>query len=46
MTNYDNFAHTFSNSRKNLKWSEIEYFLSSPLLTTGEGLVGVRVLDV
>jgi SAM-dependent methyltransferase len=25
---YNNFAKTFSNSRKNLKWEEIEYFLS------------------
>jgi DNA-binding transcriptional regulator YiaG len=23
---YDNFARTFSNSRKNLKWEEINYF--------------------
>ena len=27
MTSYDNFAHTFSESRKNMKWEEIEYFL-------------------
>jgi SAM-dependent methyltransferase len=27
MINYDNFAETFSNSRKNMKWQEIEYFL-------------------
>jgi len=26
MLNYDNFYKTFSNSRKNLKWEEIEYF--------------------
>lgn len=25
---YNNFAKTFSNSRKNMKWEEIEYFLS------------------
>jgi hypothetical protein len=25
--NYDNFAKIFSNSRKNMKWEEIEYFL-------------------
>lgn len=28
MPNYDNFAHTFSESRKNMKWEEIEYFLT------------------
>ncbi len=28
MTTYDNFAHTFSESRKNMKWEEIEYFLT------------------
>ena len=27
MVNYDNFAKTFSDSRKNMKWEEIEYFL-------------------
>ncbi|MDR2639768.1 MAG: hypothetical protein LBC61_00025 [Candidatus Peribacteria bacterium] len=51
MVNYDLFAGTFSNSRKNLKWEEIEYFLTSflfehsPLtpLLKGEGK---RVLDV
>jgi len=26
--NYNNFAKTFSNSRKNMKWEEIDYFLS------------------
>lgn len=25
---YNNFAKTFSNSRKNMKWEEIEYFIS------------------
>jgi hypothetical protein len=24
---YDNFAKTFSKSRENMKWEEIEYFL-------------------
>lgn len=28
MVDYNNFAKTFSNSRKNMKWEEIEYFLS------------------
>lgn len=27
-TDYNNFSKTFSNSRKNMKWEEIEYFLS------------------
>jgi hypothetical protein len=26
--NYNDFAKTFSNSRKNMKWEELEYFLS------------------
>jgi len=25
---YNNFAKTFSTSRKNMKWKEIDYFLS------------------
>jgi hypothetical protein len=25
---YNNFATTFSNSRKNMKWEEIDYFIS------------------
>jgi len=25
--NYDNFAQTFSASRKNMKWEEIDYFM-------------------
>lgn len=28
MVNYNNYAKTFSNSRKNLKWEEIDYFLN------------------
>ena len=28
MVDYNNFAKTFSNSRKSMKWEEIEYFLS------------------
>jgi len=27
MVDYNNFAKTFSNSRKNMKWEEIDYFL-------------------
>lgn len=29
MVNYDNFAKTFSRSRKNMKWEEIDYFLDN-----------------
>lgn len=28
MVNYNNFSKTFSNSRKNMKWEEVDYFLS------------------
>lgn len=31
MTDYNNFAETFSRSRKNMKWEEIDYFISSYL---------------
>lgn len=24
---YDNFAHTFSNSRRNLKWPELDFII-------------------
>lgn len=34
MTNYDYFAETFSRSRKNMKWEEIDYFISSYLSDT------------
>jgi tRNA G46 methylase TrmB len=27
-TDYNNFAKTFSQSRKNMKWEELEYFFS------------------
>jgi hypothetical protein len=27
MVDYNNFAKTFSASRKNMKWEEIDYFL-------------------
>lgn len=27
MVNYDGFAETFSNSRKNLKWQELDYII-------------------
>lgn len=41
--NYDPYALTFSNSRKNLKWLEIEYFLKK--LKEKENIV-TKVLDV
>ena len=28
MDNYDNFSKTFSKSRKNMIWPEIEYFIN------------------
>jgi hypothetical protein len=33
-TDYNNFAKTFSSSRKNMKWEELEYFFS--LLSAGD----------
>lgn len=41
MVDYNNFAKTFSNSRKNMKWEEIEYFLS--FLSSKEKL---KILDI
>lgn len=38
---YNSFAKTFSNSRKNMKWEEIEYFLS--FLSEKENLI---ILDI
>jgi hypothetical protein len=29
MVDYNNFAKIFSNSRKNMKWEEIDYFLEN-----------------
>jgi hypothetical protein len=28
MVDYNKFAKTFSNSRKNMKWEEIDYFMN------------------
>lgn len=39
---YDNFAQTFSASRNNMKWEEIEYFLEK----YGEYIDGLKILDV
>ena len=29
MVDYNNFAKTFSKSRKNMKWLEMEYFMNN-----------------
>jgi len=42
---YNDFAKTFSNSRKNLKWEEIDYFLSNPHLTSPKG-EEISILDI
>lgn len=39
---YDNFSQTFSASRNNMKWEEIEYFLEQ----YGEYIDGLKILDV
>jgi hypothetical protein len=31
MVDYNNFAKEFAKSRKNMKWEEIDYFLTSSL---------------
>jgi len=40
--NYDNIAKDFSQSRKNMKWEEIEYFLEK----YEEEINGKTILDV
>ena len=40
--NYDNIAKKFSNSRKNMKWEEIDYFLEKYFTENKK----VSVLDV
>jgi SAM-dependent methyltransferase len=42
MTNYNDFAETFSKSRKNMKWEEIDYFISSYL----KDIKWKKVLDI
>jgi hypothetical protein len=39
--NYNNFSKTFSQSRKNMKWEEIEYFLE-----TLQNKQDITILDV
>lgn len=43
MVNYNNFAQTFSNSRINMKWEEIDYFIS---FIKNISLSNVDILDV
>jgi hypothetical protein len=48
MENYNNFAETFSKSRINLKWSEIDYFLDfigQSIINIDEQKV-IKILDV
>ncbi len=44
MLDYNNFAKTFSASRKNMKWEEIEYFIQY-LLKNGD-IENKKILDV
>jgi len=41
MVDYNNFAKTFSKSRKNMKWLEMEYFLAQLVLSND-----TKILDV
>ncbi len=41
MVDYNNFAKTFSQSRKNMKWEEIEYFLEKVLFSKES-----KILDI
>lgn len=42
--NYDNFAKTFSASRKNMKWEEIEYFIQ--YLLKNWDIENKKILDI
>lgn len=46
MVDYNNFAKTFSKSRKNMKWEEIDYFLSSPLAPLLKIEGNIKILDI
>ena len=39
---YDNFSQTFSTSRNNMKWEEIEFFLEK----YPEYIDGLKILDI
>ncbi|MGB2110948.1 MAG: hypothetical protein ACPHY8_03510 [Patescibacteria group bacterium] len=41
MVDYNNFAKTFSKSRKNMKWEEMEYFLEKLNINNS-----TKILDV
>jgi hypothetical protein len=41
MVDYNNFAKTFSKSRKNMKWLEMEYFLEKIIFSDS-----TKILDV
>jgi hypothetical protein len=41
MVDYNNFAKTFSKSRKNMKWLEMEYFLEKLILSEETNLLDV-----
>ncbi len=40
--NYDLFASTFSDSRNNMRWDEIEYFLEK----YNEYVDGLKIVDI
>lgn len=46
MVDYNSFAKTFSRSRQNMKWEEIEYFLNSVSLSCHNWERNIPVLDV
>jgi hypothetical protein len=41
MVDYNNFAKTFSKSRKNMKWLEMEYFLQKLILSDETNILDV-----
>jgi hypothetical protein len=41
MVDYNNFAKTFSTSRKNMKWLEMEYFLQKLILSDQTNILDV-----
>lgn len=43
-TNYNNFSKTFSDSRKNMKWEELDYFIEKYLLINSKNLKSI--LDI
>ncbi|MCP4524153.1 MAG: hypothetical protein GY828_08095, partial [Candidatus Gracilibacteria bacterium] len=41
MVDYNNFAKTFSKSRKNMKWGEMEYFLKQVSISESTNILDV-----